>query len=83
MEHQHHILDELLTRHKQDMALGINPGKGRKKKDTIEVKATQAKTKSSKGRGRGRGKGRGRGSKKAVEEEAAADMNPDEENFSL
>lgn len=82
-EHQHHILDELLTRHKQDIALGKNPGKGRKKKGTTEVKATQAKTKSSKGRGRGRGKGRGRGSKKAAEEEAAADMNPDEENFSL
>lgn len=81
---QHHILDELLTRHQQDIALGKNPGKGRKKKDTTEVKATQAKTKSSKGRGRGRGKGRGRGSKKAVEEEeAGADMNPDEENFSL
>lgn len=58
---EHHILDELLTRVQQDLALGKVPGKGRRPKKDADA---------APGRGRGRnkgegGKGRGRGAKAA------------------
>ena len=54
---QHHILDELLTRAQQDLALGKVPGKGRRpKKDVAAAPGRgRARNKGESGRGRGRG----------------------------
>ena len=60
---EHHILDGLLTRVQQDMALGKVPGKGRRpKKDKKDVGAAPGR---GRGRNKGEGKGRGRGAKAA------------------
>eukprot|EP00435_Cladocopium_sp_Y103_P009682 s95_g2.t1 len=57
---QHHILDELLTRAKEDLALGKVPGKGRKPKKNADEPGGRGR-----GRNKGEGKGRGRGARAA------------------
>ena len=54
---QHHILDEMLTRVQQDLALGKVPGKGRKPKKDADAAPARGRGRNKGGKGKGRGKG--------------------------